>query len=76
MEGFSLFSEKAEKLKDIQTVLGLPELKIVAPSDTRWLAHERCINFCYFFGWGGKGGENHNLGGGGISPPEPPWINP
>ena len=30
-------------MKDIQTVLGLPELKIVAPSDTQWLAHERCI---------------------------------
>jgi len=24
-------------------VLDLPELKIVKPSDTRWLAHERCV---------------------------------
>ena len=24
-------------------VLDLPELKITKPSDTRWLAHERCV---------------------------------
>ena len=29
-------------LKEIQKILDLPELKIVKPSDTRWLAHERC----------------------------------
>ena len=33
----------AESLKEIQKVLDLPELKIVKPSDTRWLAHERCV---------------------------------
>ena len=33
----------AESLKEIQKVLYLPELKIVKPSDTRWLAHERCV---------------------------------
>ena len=27
----------------VQRVLDLPELKIVKPSDTRWLAHERCV---------------------------------
>ena len=26
-----------------QRVLNLPELKIVKPSDTRWLVHERCV---------------------------------
>ena len=35
--------QKAEKLKGIQAVLGFPELKIVKPSDTRWLSHERCV---------------------------------
>ena len=33
----------AESLKVIQKVLDHPELKIVKPSDTRWLAHERCV---------------------------------
>ena len=33
----------AESLKEIQKVLDLPELKIVKPSDTCWLAHERCV---------------------------------
>ena len=32
--------KKAESLKEIQ-FLKLPELKIVKPSDTRWLSHER-----------------------------------
>ena len=35
--------KKAQALKDVQAVLSLPELKIVKPSDTRWLSHERCI---------------------------------
>ena len=32
-----------QSLKEIQKVLDLPELKIVKPSDPRWLAHERCV---------------------------------
>ena len=35
--------QKAEALKGIQAVLGFPELKIVKPSDIRWLSHERCV---------------------------------
>ena len=35
--------KKAESLKAVQSVLKLPELKIVKPSDTRWLSHERCV---------------------------------
>ncbi len=35
--------KKAEALKDVQNILGLPELKVVKPSSTRWLSHERCI---------------------------------
>ena len=35
--------KKAEALKDVQCVLNMPELKIVKPSDTRWLSHERCL---------------------------------
>ena len=34
---------KAESLKGTQAALGFPELKIVKPSDTRWLLHERCV---------------------------------
>ena len=35
--------QKAEKLKEVQSVLNLPELKVIKPSSTRWLFHERCI---------------------------------
>ena len=35
--------KKAESLKEIQSILKLPEPKIVKPSDTRWLSHERCV---------------------------------
>ena len=34
---------KAEKLKEVQAILNLPELKIVKPSSTRWLSHERRV---------------------------------
>ena len=30
-------------MKEILSVLQLPEMKIVKPSDTRWLAHEKCV---------------------------------
>ena len=40
---FNNSPKRAESLKEIQKVLDLPELKIVKPSDTRWLAHERCV---------------------------------
>ena len=33
----------AQSLKEFQKVLDFPELKIVKSSDTRWLAHERCV---------------------------------
>ena len=39
---FHYSPKSAESIKEIQKVLDLPELKIVEPSDTRWLAHERC----------------------------------
>lgn len=35
--------KKTESLKEVQRVLDMPELKIIKPSDTRWLAHERCV---------------------------------
>ena len=35
--------QKEEPLKEIQSILKLPELKIVKPSDTRWLSHEWCM---------------------------------
>ena len=34
---------KSDNLKEEQRVLNLPEQKIVKPSDTRWLAHKRCV---------------------------------
>ena len=33
----------AQSLKEVQKVLDIPELKIVKPSDTHWLAHKRCV---------------------------------
>ena len=39
---FFYYSPKpAQSLKE--KVLDFPELKIIKPSDTRWLAHERCV---------------------------------
>ena len=35
--------KRAQSLKEVQKVLDFPELKIVKPSDTRWLAHESCV---------------------------------
>ena len=35
--------KKAETLREIQIILNLPQLKVVMPSDTRWLSHERCV---------------------------------
>ena len=35
--------KKSQALKEVQAALRLPELKVVKPSDTRWLSHERCM---------------------------------
>ena len=43
MEVHSYSPKCAESLKEIQKVLDLPELKIMKPLDTHWLAHERCV---------------------------------
>ena len=40
---FHFSPKRAESLKEIQHVLELPEMKVVKASDTRWLAHERCV---------------------------------
>ena len=40
---FHYSPKKAEKLAEIQAALDSPELKIQKPSDTRWLARERCV---------------------------------
>ena len=40
---FHFSPKRAQSLKEVQKVLDLPELKIVKPSDTRRLAHERCV---------------------------------
>ena len=40
---FHYSPKRAECLKEVKRVLDLPVLKIIRPSDTRWLAHERCV---------------------------------
>ena len=40
---FHCSPKQAESLKVVQQVLDLPEMKVVKPSDTRWLAHECCM---------------------------------
>ena len=40
---FYYLRKRAQSLKEVQKVLDFPELKIVKPSDTRRLAHERCV---------------------------------
>ena len=40
---FHYSPKRTESLKEVQRVLDLPELKVIKPSDTRWLAHERCV---------------------------------
>ena len=35
--------KRAECLKEVKRVLDLPVLNIIRPSDTHWLAHERCV---------------------------------
>ena len=43
MKFFYYSPKHAQSLKEVQKVLDFPELKIVKPSDTCWLAHERCV---------------------------------
>ena len=40
---FHYSPKRTESLKEVQRVLDVPELKVIKPSDTRWLAHERCV---------------------------------
>ena len=40
---FHYSPKKAEAFKEIQSALNMLELKVVKPSDTRWLSHERCL---------------------------------
>ena len=40
---FHYSPKRAECLKEVKRVLDLPELKIIQPSDTCWLSHERCV---------------------------------
>ena len=42
-KAFHYSPKKAEKLAEILTVLEAPEIVVTKPSDTRWLARERCI---------------------------------
>ena len=40
---FHYSPKRAQCLKEVQSVLELAEMKVIKPSDTRWLAHERCV---------------------------------
>ena len=40
---FHYSPKRAESLKSVQSILDSPEFRIAKPSDTRWLAHERCV---------------------------------
>ena len=42
-KAFHYSPKKAEKLAEIQAVLEAPEIVVTKPSDTRWLARERCV---------------------------------
>ena len=39
MESVPLFTKEGR----VQAVLNTPEIKVTKPSDTRWLARERCV---------------------------------
>ena len=41
---FHYSPKSCQNLKEIQKVLDIPELKIVKPSDIRWLSHEKCVS--------------------------------
>ncbi len=40
---FHYSPKRTESLKEIQRALDFPEMKVLKPSDTCWLAHERCV---------------------------------
>ena len=40
---FHCSPKRADSLKEIQHVLNLPEMKVIKPSDTRWLTHVQCV---------------------------------
>ena len=42
-KAFHYSPKKAENLTEIQTLFNEPELKLLKPSDTRWLAREMCV---------------------------------
>ena len=42
-KAFHYSPKKAENLAEIEAVLNTPEIKVTKPSDTRWLARERCV---------------------------------
>ena len=42
-KAFHYSPKKAEELAEVQAFLNAPEIKITKPSDTRWLARERCV---------------------------------
>ena len=42
-KAFHYSPKKAEKLTEIQAVPEAPEIVVTKPSDTRWLARERCV---------------------------------
>jgi hypothetical protein len=41
---FSKSPKRSHQLRNIQQLVDVPVLKVVEPSSTRWLAHERCVD--------------------------------
>ena len=52
-KAFHYSPKKADKIAEIQAVLEAPEIVVTKPSDTRWLARERCeknlTSFSHYF---------------------------
>jgi len=42
---YDFLAVRAAGLKDIQSVLGAPDLKLTKASETRWLSHDQAINY-------------------------------
>ena len=40
---FQYSSKRTKSLKQFQHILDMPAVKVIKPSDTCWLAHERCV---------------------------------
>lgn len=40
---FHFSALKKDKLEEMQRLMNHPEMKMIKPSDTRWIAYQRCV---------------------------------